>query len=142
MQTDASEFLLGPFQGNAKVEACELWLLYGLWLGVQVVWGPGRYLQVSSRRPEPRIKGQFGPASSREDSGPGDTAESIGGSGYQTEAPMESSHLPVSSQTQLLRFSPHENRRYQMGEMFPNIYPTEDLHSEYVKNIYSSLTGN
>lgn len=59
-------------------------------------------------------------------------------SGYWAEAPgLSSPCVPSNIGTKIF---PHGDRSLQMGEMFPNIYPTEDLHSEYVRN--SSLTGN
>jgi hypothetical protein len=65
------------------------------------------------------------------------------GSRYQAEAPTYGElSSPCVLSNIVTKILPLGNRSHQLGETFPNIYPTEDLHSEYVKNIYSSLTGN
>lgn len=140
MLTDSSEFSPGLFPGNSVVEVCELWLPYGLcWVfrlcGVREGICRDIHLQVSPRRPEPRIKGQQAAERAKDleiQQGPWE-------SGYWAEAPELPPCVPSNTVTKIL---PHENRSHQLGDTFPNIYPTEDLHSEYVKNIYSSLTGN
>lgn len=87
-------------------------------LGVQVVWGPGRHLQghpsagltEETRAKDPRL------ANSRESKGPENTAGSIGN--LDTGLRHLGSHLPVSPQTQALRFSPMETEAAKWEKCF------------------------